>query len=128
MVTMERTTVSVKHTKTGRGGGYILYWTLVRQLWHMMLNASDGFTTWQKIQMYGIAIAKTPWWLVLKPLGACLTVVRYYEGMYTLEDGLIAQNSVQKTTTWKLLGILPILTWKSWVTAEELRKEVIGEE
>jgi len=123
-----------KHTNRVGYGGYITYLKLYAQLWTMLITGNGLTMEGPKMilpllkVMLGITlILKTPWWLLIKPLGCLFSKLIISEGVYKLDDSetVLLSFEGEKFTTYKFLGC-PYWAWNSSKFSEEEKMERSG--
>lgn len=105
--TVETRTLRVNHVYRNREGGFLLYFKLYMELWSQLGVIKNSIPFWQLLWFVVIMIIKTPWWLIIKPLGCVFSTVTRFNGEFTIENGKIwfENSTVKKTKIWKIVGI-----------------------
>lgn len=119
-MTMETNRTKILHTHDQRFGGYPDYWKLYFQLWGKIFDI-PWETPWKMARVHSIiaVILKTPWWLLLKPLGCLFKRRTVKDGEHVKVDGVLWSWDIQKRVTWFLVGI-PVVWYRSKMTEKEL--------
>jgi hypothetical protein len=110
------------HTKVSRYGGYILYWQLYRQLWGQARIAFKICSASEYAATIFLMILKTPWWLVIKPLGVLFSKKTISKGFARSENDVITHFEGEKFIVMRFLAI-PFLAWGSTDFSDEEMKK-----
>lgn len=111
--------INLKYTSSNIGGNYVLYFKLFIQLCEMLKKEEfKQFSLGYKIKTYLMIIFKTPWWLLIKPLGCLFTIKRIYQGNFYCKfknSNLYKTDfsDMSKTTKIVLLNTIPLWFFKT---------------
>ncbi|ASV44315.1 hypothetical protein PBI_SCTP2_300 [Salicola phage SCTP-2] len=118
-------------------GGFIMYFQLYKSMiviimWFYGLakrlkatydiNVSDDFKVSRKarIKFFLLFIAKTPWWLLIKPFGWFIVIRTHYQGEVYYFNGEVDRfNNLKKHVTIKLRRI-PLIKFPWYYTEKDL--------
>lgn len=111
--------INLSYTSSNTGGNYIVYFNLVIQFYKTLFKTEfKNFPLKDKIQIYFMTMLKTPWWLLIKPLGCFFTVHKTYQGNFycKIQDGslsIIDFSKVNKSTKISLFNKIPLWFFKT---------------
>jgi hypothetical protein len=120
VILSEQTRTKILHTHDQRFGGYPTYWKIYFKLWGKIFDI-PWETPWKMARVHSIVgtILKTPWWLLIKPLGCLFKQRTVRDGEHLKLDGKLTSWDIRKTITWFLVGI-PVMWYRSKMTEKEL--------
>ena len=109
-----------------------MYGKLYVQLWTMLITG-EGMTYEGNPALLGamkfllgiVFILKTPWWLIIKPLGCMFSKLIVSEGLVVAVGDTVVEFDAEKDITYKFLGI-PYWFWKSTKFSEDEKLERAG--
>jgi hypothetical protein len=104
-----------------KNGGFITYLFLYFKLWKMLLCDSQVFGFWHKIWISIVILCKTPYFLIIKPLGYFFSSKTTLKGEYILTNGELSSTEVKKTYCMKFLFI-PIFYYSGKPNNEDWKK------
>jgi len=126
-------TINNQHTFTN--GGYIGYFKLVflnnNSLFSQLLNICNQLKFTQKVSLIFNFIMKTPWWILIKPLGVMFSKTIKYEGKFKIlkkekleNNHIVDDNRINylfwKKTTFKFLFIPIFSFWTRKLNNNEI--------
>lgn len=112
---------TIDKTSTQYFGGYKAYFQLYFQLWRMYFKNKTIFTKWQRFHTIVVMIVKTPWWLLIKPLGSVFSVKTHLRGTYLTENDVLIEFSEKFFTTVWFLRIIPFFCFWSHKGQEKVK-------
>lgn len=95
----------IKNRSTSNYGGYKMYFKLYREIIQQAKQHRKILNTKQQLQMFLIFLFKTPWWLVVKPLGQFFSVLTIIEGKYNVINGVFTNETIIKSKSFKLFKV-----------------------
>ena len=115
MTEIYRQHINTKHTNTTRYGGYITYWKLMVQMFTMC----KSLPTYERYHTYVTMLIKSPWYLLIKPLGCLFKTKTIKAGEIQLWNNRLKTHSVKKRVIMYFMCI-PFLAYNSKITEEEV--------
>lgn len=61
-------------------GSVAKYARLTAKLWHEAMHLEGVLTKWQRIWLLACLVAKTPWWVLIKPMGLVFSTKSISDG------------------------------------------------
>ena len=106
----------LKLTKNNSYGGFITYWKLYFKFLKLTKQSWKLLNFFQKIEMITEVTIKTPYWLLIKPLGWMFSTKTTYQADLTQKqaDETIIDfkiHSYYKTKTYKVMSIPFFYYW-----------------
>jgi hypothetical protein len=103
--TITQNCININHVYYSKNGGLITYLFLYFNLWKMLICDSQIFGFWQKVWIGFVILLKTPYFLLIKPIGYFFSSKIRLKGEYKLINGELNSTSVKKTYCLKFLFI-----------------------
>lgn len=122
-------TVNLNYSNSNTGGTFIQYFKLYFQLLKMTTQLKE-LSAGQKFKSYSLIILKTPWWLLIKPIGMFFTIKTVYQGNFYCQfrNNKLSKtqfSNFNKTCNLFLFKKIPILYWKTSSLSQKDQKILI---